>query len=302
VGQERKPERPRLPLIHPADCPECGAPMERVFSGKSKQWFASCSRWPDCEGTLPLNDDGTVGEPEPEPEPDERVRCKECGKPMLKREGRFGTFFGCVDYPKCKGIRNVQQRLAYKDDDGKVRWFRSPTDPENSFMERRISRYGKPFVGSTGYPDDAFAVWSLPIASPCPECGSPLRPPPKNRKEPVAICTHPEVNHVFDLDDFEVPEVAVLAVVEGVDAFDPELGGEPLWGEEIPDPIPMTYTGKPKPPAKRSKKEVGRGEGRHDLTRIRRRGTGVAHVAVGTLPGWMKTGWRRRRAQTVTVT
>jgi DNA topoisomerase I len=48
--RERKPERPRLPLHHPADCPECGAPMERVFSGKSKQWFASCSRWPDCEG------------------------------------------------------------------------------------------------------------------------------------------------------------------------------------------------------------------------------------------------------------
>jgi DNA topoisomerase I len=249
--KERKPERPRLPLLHPADCPKCGEPMERVFSGKSKQWFASCSRWPDCEGTLPLNDDGTVGEPEPEPEPDERVRCKECGKPMLQREGRFGTFFGCVDYPKCKGIRNVQQRLAYKDDDGRIRWFRSPTDPENSFMERRISRYGKPFVGSTGYPDDAFAVWSLPIASPCPECGSPLRPPPRNRKEPVAICTHPEVNHVFALDDFEVPEVAVLAVVEGVEAFDPELGGEALWGEEVPDPIPMTYTGTQKPPAKK---------------------------------------------------
>jgi DNA topoisomerase I len=249
--RERKPERPRLPLLHPADCPECGAEMERVFSGKSKQWFASCSRWPDCQGTLPLNDDGTVGEPEPEPEPDERVRCRECGKPMVKREGRFGTFFGCVDYPKCKGIRNVQQRLAYRDDDGAIRWFRSPTDPHNSFMERRTSRYGKPFVGSTGYPDDAFAVWSLPIASPCPECGAPLRPPPRNRKEPVAICTHPEVNHLFDLNEFEVPEVAVLAVVEGVEAFDPELGGEALWGEEVPRPVPMTYRGTQAPPPKK---------------------------------------------------
>ncbi len=255
--RERKPERPRLPLLHPADCPECGADMERVFSGKSKQWFASCSRWPDCQGTLPLNDDGTVGEPEPEPEPDERVRCKECGKAMLKREGRFGTFFGCIDYPKCKGIRNVQQRLAYKDDDGAIRWFRSPTDPEHSFMERRISRYGKPFVGSTGYPDDAFAVWSLPIASPCPECGAPLRPPPRNRKEPVAICTHPEVNHLFDLNEFEVPEVAVLAVVEGVEAFDPELGGEALWGEEVPDPVPMTYRGAQAPPPKKKATKKG---------------------------------------------
>jgi DNA topoisomerase I len=249
--KERKPERPRLPLLVPADCPVCGSPMERVFSGKSKQWFASCSRWPDCEGTLPLNEDGTVGEPEPEPEPDENVRCQICGKAMVLRSGRFGRFFGCVDYPKCKGIRNVQHRLMYRTEDGSVVPFRSPTDPKHSYLERRTSRYGKPFVGSTGYPDDQFAVWSLPIATPCPTCGAPLRPPPKNRKVPTAICTHPEVNHVFELDDFDVPEVATWTVVGGVPAYDPELGGQPLAAEEVPDPIPMRFTGSQKPPAKK---------------------------------------------------
>jgi DNA topoisomerase I len=249
--RERKPERPRLPLLQPADCPVCGAPMERVFSGKSKQWFASCSRWPDCEGTLPLEDDGTVGEPEPEPEPDEDVRCPVCGKAMLLRSGRFGRFFGCVDYPTCKGIRNLQERLMYRTEDDEVRPFRSPTDPERSFLERRVSRYGKPFVGSTGYPDDEFAVWSLPIASPCPTCGAPLRPPPRNRKEPVAVCTHPEVNHTFALEDFDVPSVATWTVVQGVETYDPELGGEPLAMEEIPPAIPMVATGERKPPAKK---------------------------------------------------
>ncbi|GGI07718.1 type I DNA topoisomerase [Egicoccus halophilus] len=248
--KERKPERPRLPLHHPADCPECGAPMERVFSGKSKQWFASCSRWPDCEGTLPLNDDGTVGEPEPEPEPDEDVRCQECGKPMLLREGRFGKFFGCVDYPKCKGIRNLQQRLMYRDTDGQAKPFRSPTDP-NSFMELRTSRYGKPFVGSTGYPDDAFAVWSVPIATPCPACGAPLRPPPRNRKAPVAICTAPKVNHVYDAEDFDLPSVATWTVVEGVEKYDPELGGTPIAQDELPEPIALSYSGEQAPPAKK---------------------------------------------------
>jgi DNA topoisomerase I len=248
--RERKPERPRLPLLVPADCPTCGSPMERVFSGKSKQWFASCSRWPDCDGTLPLEPDGSVGEPEPEPEPDEDVRCAECGKPMLLRTGRFGRFYGCVDYPTCKGIRNVQHRLMYRTADGEVLPFRSPTDPA-SFMERRVSRYGKPFVGSTGYPKDEFAVWSLPIATPCPQCGAPLRPPPKNRKEPVAICTHPEVNHVYAVDDFDVPQVATWTVVAGVPKFDPELGGEPLEMEEIPEPIDLSFTGEQAPPAKK---------------------------------------------------
>jgi DNA topoisomerase-1 len=248
--RERKPERPRLPLLVPADCPVCGSPMERVFSGKSKQWFASCSRWPDCDGTLPLEPDGSVGEPEPEPEPDKDVPCPVCGKAMLPRVGRFGRFYGCVDYPGCKGIRNVQQRLMYRNDDDEVVPFRSPTDP-NSFMERRVSRYGKPFVGSTGYPDDAFAVWSLPIASPCPRCGAPLRPPPKNRKEPLAICTHPTVNHVFEVDDFDQPEVATWTVIGGVPKFDPELGGTPLETEEVPAPIALTFREEQAPPAKK---------------------------------------------------
>jgi DNA topoisomerase I len=249
--EERKPERPRLPLLHPADCPECGAPMERVFSGRSKQWFASCSRWPDCEGTLPLEEDGTVGEPEPEPEPDEDVRCPECGKAMLLRAGRFGRFFGCLDYPKCKGIRNLQERLMYLDDDGQAKPFRSPTDPEHSFMERRVSRYGKPFVGSTGYPKDEFAVWSIPLATPCPRCGAPLRPPPKNRKVPIAVCTHPEVNHVYDVDDFELPSVATWTVVGGVEKYDPELGGDPLETESLPPPIRLSFSGEQAPPAKK---------------------------------------------------
>jgi DNA topoisomerase I len=249
--KERKPERPRLPLLHPADCPECNAPMERVFSGKSKQWFASCSRWPDCEGTLPLDDDGSVGEPEPEPEPDEDVRCPVCEKPMLLRGGRFGQFFGCIDYPKCKGIRNLQQRLMYLDSDGRARPFRSPTDPAHSFMERRTSRYGKPFVGSTGYPKDEFAVWSIPLATPCPKCGAPLRPPPKNRKVPIAVCTNPTVNHVYDVDDFDLPSVATWTVVEGVEKYDPELGGDPFETESLPPPIRLSFSGEQAPPAKK---------------------------------------------------
>jgi DNA topoisomerase I len=37
---------------------------------------------------------------------------------MILRTGKFGRFFGCVDYPKCKGILNVQNRLVYRTRDG----------------------------------------------------------------------------------------------------------------------------------------------------------------------------------------
>ncbi|MDP9021496.1 MAG: type I DNA topoisomerase, partial [Actinomycetota bacterium] len=220
--RERKPERPRLPLIPPAECPVCGTPMEKVFSGKSKQWFASCSRWPNCEGTLPLDEHGRVTEPEPEPEPDERVTCPNCGKPMVRRTGRFGEFYGCVDYPSCKGIVNVAARTPFtcpKCGEGKV--------------DQRKSRYGKPFVGCSRYPDCDFAVWSVPLRDPCPHCGAPLKPPPRNRKRPIATCANPEDPHKIELEDFDPPRVVTVPAVDGVEGLDPDLPGYegPTWEE-----------------------------------------------------------------------
>jgi len=262
---ERKPERPRLPLRNETPCPDCGAPMERVFSGKSRDWFASCNRWPDCDGTLPLEPDGTVGEPL-DVEPDENVPCPECDKPMQLRDGRYGRFFSCVDYPTCRGVRNLQQRAVFMTPDGSIEPFRSVTD-DRFFMELRTSRYGKPFVGTTGYPEDSFSVWSLPLATPCPECGAPLRQPPRNRKVPTAICANPTVNHIFELQTFDVPTVATQTVLDGVPAYDPVLGGQPLAMDDVPGPIAMTYVGSQDPPPPRAAKKAtrkGSGEGASD--------------------------------------
>ncbi|MDQ4130341.1 MAG: type I DNA topoisomerase [Actinomycetota bacterium] len=245
---DRKPERPRLPLVPAAECPRCGAPMEKVFSGKSKQWFASCSRWPDCEGTLPLDEHGRVTEPEPEPEPDERVRCPECGKPMVRRSGRFGEFYGCVDYPACKGIVNVAARTP----------FGCPKCGEGR-LDLRKSRYGKPFVGCSRYPDCDFAIWSVPLHRPCPTCGAPLKPPPRNRKRPIATCSNPEEPHKVELADFDPPRVVTIPVVPDVPGLDPDLPGyegatwdevseegeeaviaDPMMGERVSEPAART--------------------------------------------------------------
>ncbi|MDP8961340.1 MAG: type I DNA topoisomerase [Actinomycetota bacterium] len=246
--RERKPERPRLPLVPAVDCPECGAPMEKVFSGKSKQWFASCSRWPECEGTLRLDEHGRVTEPEPDPEPDERVRCPECGKPMVSRSGRFGEFYGCIGYPTCKGIVNVAARTR----------FTCPKCGEGR-LDLRKSRYGKPFVGCSRYPDCDFAIWSVPLRGPCPTCGAPLKPPPRNRKLPVATCSNPESPHKVELEDFDPPRVVTVPAVTGVEGLDPELPGYegPTWdeiavaSEEAADPGPIVG-GRVAEPAARS--------------------------------------------------
>ncbi|CAN5201782.1 type I DNA topoisomerase [soil metagenome] len=184
---ERKPERPRIPIAD-ASCPVCGSPMEKVFSGKSRQWFASCQHWPDCSGTLPLDQYGNVTTVE-ELRPDPEVSCPECCKPMIRREGRYGPFYGCQDYPACKGIANVERRIG----------FDCPKCGRGQLTERR-SRYGKSFYGCNRYPECDFALWAQPLARPCPKCGGPLKPPRRNAKNPVAVCAHCETRVPVEAD------------------------------------------------------------------------------------------------------
>ncbi len=35
--------------------------------------------------------------------------CPECGSPMCKRSSAYGPFWGCRDYPQCKGIRKIEK-------------------------------------------------------------------------------------------------------------------------------------------------------------------------------------------------
>ena len=40
----------------------------------------------------------------------EETLCPECGLKMVARNGKFGKFWGCVDYPACKGTRDNMGR------------------------------------------------------------------------------------------------------------------------------------------------------------------------------------------------
>lgn len=37
----------------------------------------------------------------------EDVVCPKCGCPMIERQGKYGKFYGCSTYPKCKGIVSI---------------------------------------------------------------------------------------------------------------------------------------------------------------------------------------------------
>ncbi len=122
-------------------CPRCGQhPLVKRISRKTGNEFIGCADYKNCK---------YIQRPEGEPEPEvtEHV-CPNCGKPMLKREGKKGTFLGCSGYPECKVIMNIGE-------DGQPVLAAQPTEhkcPKCGLpMLLRDGRRGK-FLACSGYP------------------------------------------------------------------------------------------------------------------------------------------------------
>lgn len=133
-------------------CEKCGRPMVVRWGRRGR--FLACSGFPECR-----NSRSVEGEEEPQPEPTDE-KCDECGSPMVIRSGRFGRFLACSRYPDCKGRRPLLTKTGAS----------CPKDG-GDIVERR-SRKGRIFYGCANYPKCDFVVWSRPLTTPCPQCGS----------------------------------------------------------------------------------------------------------------------------------
>ncbi len=128
---------------------------------KGEHWQDVISSfWNGFKGLLSKADVSSV---EFKPKPIETdVICEKCGNKMLIREGRYGKFLGCSNFPKCKNIKSLTEEKEVKPV-GKC--------PEcgKSIIPRK-SRTGKIFYSCTGYPDCKFMSWDIPTEERCPEC------------------------------------------------------------------------------------------------------------------------------------
>ena len=86
-------------------CPRCRAPMRRRSGRFGEFW--SCHRYPQCQGTRPLEDDPQQGDGMDQPP----IPCPRCFSPLVRRNGAHGPFWGCSSYPAC--------RSRFSDRDGK---------------------------------------------------------------------------------------------------------------------------------------------------------------------------------------
>lgn len=106
VTPKREPKA--APVLTEHKCDKCGSPMAIRSGGRGQ--FLGCSAYPKCKNAQPLPDAVQAQTPAPPSKPAPELteeKCEKCGKPMLKREGKFGAFLGCSGYPKCKNIKKI---------------------------------------------------------------------------------------------------------------------------------------------------------------------------------------------------
>ncbi len=131
----------------PYKCPKCDAPMVYKLAKRGKT-FLSCSRYPECDGGSSVDREGKPVELEIT-----EYKCPACTKPMIKRQGRFGPFFGCSGYPECKVIQAADRNT------GEPLPPRPPPKPTGLKCPRcnkkdLVVRAGKrgEFISCSGYP------------------------------------------------------------------------------------------------------------------------------------------------------
>lgn len=81
--------------------------------------------------------------------------CPECGKKMVVKLGRYGKFYSCVDFPKCKGMKPFEDGEAkvidVNSDEFLQKYKPSPLTEEGEKYLLKKGRYGY-FWAHPGYP------------------------------------------------------------------------------------------------------------------------------------------------------
>jgi DNA topoisomerase-1 len=141
----------------PEPCENCGKPMA-LKRGRFGQ-FLACTGYPECKTTRKIAAGG--GAPK---KPDVLLdeTCPQCKEAKLViKDGRYGAFTSCSNYPKCKYIKPKTVGVP------------CPKAGCGGELIERRSKRGKVFYGCLKYPECDFVLWNKPIADPCPVCGAP---------------------------------------------------------------------------------------------------------------------------------
>ena len=124
---------------------------------------------------------GTLDEPTSE-------ICEVCGRPMVKKLGKFGYFLACSGFPECHNTKSVPLAACpCKGCGGQI-------------VARKAKKRGKEFYGCTNYPSCSFITHFKPTDSFCPSCGWFLVEKWDKRRGSYKSCINPECDFLHSAD------------------------------------------------------------------------------------------------------
>ena len=143
-------------------CDKCGSKMV-VKNGRYGK-FAACPNFPQCRNTKPLTPQKPTEAKEEKPEVKvvEGMKCEKCGGDMVLRNGRYGSFYACANYPKCKFTKQKNKELEV------------PCPDCGGKLVVKYSKSKNVFYCCENYPKCGFSSWDMPLKEKCPQCGKTL--------------------------------------------------------------------------------------------------------------------------------
>ena len=141
-------------------CEKCGSLM--VYKNGKFGKFLACPNYPECKNTKTVDKDGNIAEPVVEVPKLAGFKCELCESDMIVRNGKYGTFYACSNYPTCTFTK---QKIT---DTGVC-------CPNCS--SKIVARHGRGkmlFYSCDKYPECDFSTWDMPLKEKCPDCGEML--------------------------------------------------------------------------------------------------------------------------------
>ncbi len=121
-------------------------------------------------------------------EPTDKV-CELCGKPMIKKLGRFGYFLACSGFPECRNTKSVPlAKCPMPDCDGEI-------------VARKNKGKGREFYGCTNYPECEFISYFKPINADCPKCGRFLVEKYDKKHGSYKSCINPDCDYLHTQEE-----------------------------------------------------------------------------------------------------
>ena len=165
------------------------------------------------------------------PEEETDIICEHCGARMIVKNGRFGKFAACPNYPACKNTKPLTRQgdglIEKKPEIAPMKcelcgadmilrngrygsFYACSRYPECKFTKQKVrelgvkcpecgaelvTKYGKNrtvFYSCSRYPDCKFSSWDIPTNEKCPKCGGMLM---KKKGKNLLVCRNPECDY-----------------------------------------------------------------------------------------------------------